>query len=550
MTILTTEQTTTRTGGRIEIRGTMHPRFDEVLTPEALEFLAQLHDRFGQRRCNLLAAREERRREISQGANLDFLAETRHIREDASWQVAGTGPGLEDRRVEITGPTDRKMTINAMNSGAKVWLADHEDATSPTWFNVIDGQLNLADAIRRRIDFTADNGKAYRLGEETPTIVFRPRGWHLPENHLRYVDERGQSGVVSASLVDFGLYFFHNAKELLATGTGPYFYLPKLENHREARLWNDVFTFAERHVGVPYGSVRATVLIETITAAFEMEEILYELRDHCAGLNAGRWDYLFSIIKTFRDRSKRWVLPNRGQLSMTQPFMTAYTELLVATCHRRGAFAIGGMAAFIPNRSDPEATARALEKVSADKRREAAAGFDGSWVAHPGLVATAQAEFDEVLGDAPNQISRQRPDVHVTAADLLDLRIEGGEITVEEGLKVNIRVAMLYIASWLRGTGAAAIYGLMEDAATAEISRSQLWQWIHQGVVTQDDGIPVVRTRIEGCIERVLREDLERFEGDRLDEAAGLLAEIVLSDDYPAFLTIPAYKHLTKDTVL
>lgn len=354
MTILTTEQTTTRTGGRIEIRGTMHPRFDEVLTPEALEFLAQLHDRFGQRRCNLLAARDDRRREISQGANLDFLAETRHIREDANWQVAGTGPGLEDRRVEITGPTDRKMTINAMNSGAKVWLADHEDATSPTWFNVIDGQLNLADAIRRRIDFTADNGKEYRLGETTPTIVFRPRGWHLPENHLRYVDERGQSGVVSASLVDFGLYFFHNAKELLATGTGPYFYLPKLENHREARLWNDVFTFAERHVGVPYGSVRATVLIETITAAFEMEEILYELRDHCAGLNAGRWDYLFSIIKTFRDRSKRWVLPNRGQLTMTQPFMTAYTELLVATCHRRGAFAIGGMAAFIPNRSDPK----------------------------------------------------------------------------------------------------------------------------------------------------------------------------------------------------
>jgi malate synthase len=548
-TILTTDPTTTQTTGRIEVRGELHPRFDEVLSPRALEFLAQLHDRFGHRRCELLSARDRRRREISEGANLDFLDETRHIREDAQWQVAGTAPGLEDRRVEITGPTDRKMTINAMNSGAKVWLADHEDSLSPTWFNIINGQLNLADAIRRRIDFVAENGKEYRLGEEVPTIVFRPRGWHLTENHLRYVDAQGRAGVVSASLVDFGLYFFHNAKRLLATGSGPYFYLPKLENHREARLWNDVFTFAERFVDVPHGSIRATVLIETITAAFEMDEILYELRDHCAGLNAGRWDYLFSIIKTFRDRSKRWVLPNRGQLTMTQPFMQAYTDLLVQTCHKRGAFAIGGMAAFIPNKADPAATEVALEKVAADKRREAGAGFDGSWVAHPGLVSTAMAEFDEVLGDAPNQISRQRPDVHVTAAELLDLRVEGGEITVEEGLKVNIRVAMLYIASWLRGNGAAAIYGLMEDAATAEISRSQLWQWIHQGVVTQDDGIPVVRHRIEGCIERVLREDLDRFEGDRLDEAAALLAEIVLTDDYPAFLTTSAYKVLTRDTV-
>ncbi len=525
------------THSRIEVLGDEHDRFDEILTPEALRFLTRLHDQFAGRRHDRLMARMEQRKHIENGRDLAFLAETRSIREDPTWQVAGAGPGLEDRRVEITGPTDRKMTINALNSGAKVWLADQEDATSPTWGNVIGGQLSLFDAIRGQIDYTNDDGRQYRVGETTPTIVMRPRGWHLVEKHLRYTDTAGLRSPASGSLTDFGLYFFHNANELIASGTGPYFYLPKIENHREARLWDDVFTFSENALGIPHGTIRATVLIETITAAFEMEEILFELQDHCAGLNAGRWDYIFSIIKTFRGRSAGFVLPDRAAITMTVPFMRAYTELLVATCHKRGAHAIGGMSAFIPNRRDPAVTATAIAKVAEDKRREATDGFDGTWVAHPDLVATACAEFDAVLGERPNQVDRLRDDVHVTAAQLLDLSF-GGAVT-DAGVHSNVSIAVRYIESWLRGIGAAAIDNLMEDAATAEISRSQLWQWMHQRVVTAE-GTLITRGLIERELERV-QADFQRTPEDRLDDAVALFSSVTLGEDFATFLTIPAY---------
>ena len=435
------------------------------------------------------------------------------------------------------------MTINAMNSGAKVWLADQEDATSPTWANVIGGQLSLHDAIRRQIDFTSEEGKQYRLGETTPTIVMRPRGWHLVEKHLRYTDRAGLRAPASGSLVDFGLYFFHNAKALIDGGTGPYFYIAKLENHLEARLWDDVFTFSENALSIPHGTIRATVLIETIPAAFEMEEILYELRDHCAGLNAGRWDYIFSIIKNFRGRGASFVLPDRSSITMTVPFMRAYTELLVSTCHRRGAHAIGGMSAFIPNRRDPEVTARALAAVSADKKREAGDGFDGTWVAHPDLVQTARAEFDAVLGDKPNQLDRLRDDVHVTGADLLDLRIDG--VVTDAGVAANVSIAVRYIESWLRGVGAAAIDNLMEDAATAEISRGQLWQWMHQRVTTAE-GTLITR----GLVERELQRTLEQFggaPGNRFEDAAEVFRSVTLEEDFPTFLTITAYTRYLVD---
>jgi malate synthase len=515
----------------------------EILSPEALRFVTRLHDQFAGRRQERLEARMRRAKLIENGRDFDFLPETASVRAEPSWRVAGPGPGLEDRRVEITGPTDRKMTINALNSGARVWLADHEDALSPTWENVIGGQANLRDAIRGRIGFTSAEGKEYRVtAERTPTIVFRPRGWHLVEKHLRYVDRAGIGSPASASLVDFGLYAFHNARELVESGSGPYFYLPKIESHLEARLWDDVFTFTENALGLEHGTIRATVLIETIPAAFEMEEILYELREHCAGLNAGRWDYIFSIIKHFRDRGARYLLPDRARITMTVPFMTAYTELLVATCHRRGAQAIGGMSAFIPNRRKPEVTAQALEKVAADKRREAGAGFDGSWVAHPDLVATAQAEFDAVLGDRPNQLDRQRDDVHVTAAQLLDVHIDDPRIT-DAGVRTDVSVAIRYVESWLRGVGAAAIDDLMEDAATAEISRSQLWQWIRQGVVTEE-GTPITRELVQSIADEVLA-GAERFDGDRFDDAYAEFREVTLGDEFPAFLTVPAYaKHL------
>jgi malate synthase len=529
---------------RIEVLTELEDRFDEILTSDALTFVTRLHDQFAGRRHERLDARMHARRHIDNGRDLKFLSATAAIRDAADWRVAGAGPGLADRRVEITGPTDRKMTINAMNSGAKVWLADLEDATSPTWSNVIGGQLNLSDAIRRRIDFVSDDGKQYRLGESTPTIVMRPRGWHLVEKNLRYTDQAGLRSPASASLVDFGLYFFHNAKQLIANGTGPYFYLPKIENHLEARLWDDVFTFSENALGIPHGTIRATVLIETISAAFEMEEILYELREHCAGLNAGRWDYIFSIIKNFRGRGASFTLPDRSAITMTVPFMRAYTELLVATCHKRGAHAIGGMSAFIPNRRDPEVTARALDAVASDKLREAADGFDGTWVAHPDLVATARAEFDAVLGDKPNQLDRLRPDVHVTATDLLDLRIDG--VVTDAGVRANVSIAVRYIESWLRGVGAAAIDNLMEDAATAEISRSQLWQWIHQRTITAE-GTLITRDVVGDLLDDVLAEQ-HRSHTDRFADAADVFRTVTLGDHFPTFLTITAYTRYLVDS--
>jgi malate synthase len=530
--------TDTTTRGAIVVDGPQRERYAEILSPAALRFVAELHDRFGARRNELLAARMRRRAEIADGADFSLRADTAHIREDADWRVAGAGPGLEDRRVEITGPTDPKMTINALNSGARVWLADQEDATSPTWTNVIEGQLSLFDAIRGQLTHTNPDGREYRVtAERTPTIVMRPRGWHLPEQHLQHVDPAGRSTAASGALVDFGLYFFHNANALIAAGRGPYFYLPKLESSEEARLWDDVFSFGEEHLGIPHGTVRATVLIETLPAAFEMEEILYALRDHCAGLNAGRWDYIFSLIKSYRDRGAAFVLPDRSEITMTVPFMRAYTELLVKTCHKRGAFAIGGMSAFIPNRRDPEVTARAFEKVSADKRREAGDGFDGTWVAHPDLIPAARAEFDAVLGDRPNQVDRQRDDVHVDPAELLQVRIDRS-ITAR-GVHDNVSVAVRYLEAWLRGLGAVALDNLMEDAATAEIARSQVWQWIRQGSATED-GAPITRDRIEVLLARVLGE-VERHDGDRFDDAVAVFREVALADDFPAFLTQVAY---------
>lgn len=515
-------------------------RFDEILTPEALEFLRQLHLRFYGRRADLLKDRHDRRQHLTGGYLPHFLTSTENIRQDDSWKVAPIGPGLEDRRVEITGPTERKMTINALNSGAKVWLADLEDANTPHFTNVIGGQVNLYDAIRRTITYdNPDNGKHYELNEGTlPTIVMRPRGWHLTEKHIR-VGGRSTTG----ALTDFGLYFFHNAKELIKRGTGPYFYLPKLESHREARLWHDVFEFAEEYVGIPHGTIRATVLIETIMAGFEMEEILYELRDYSGGLNAGRWDYIFSAIKKFRDSGKRWVLPNRADITMTVPFMRAYTELLVKTCHKRGAHAIGGMSAFIPSK-DAEANAAAEKKVREDKTREANDGFDGSWVAHPGMVGYVREVFDGVLGDKPNQIDKTRDDVNVTAEQLLDYQSTPGAIT-EGGLRTNISVGLRYLEAWLGGNGAVAIFGLMEDAATAEISRSQIWQWLRYEV-SLDDGRKVTRALVEQIFAEEKAKLLGEAEGDaarkdRIEKAAALFQEVSLEETFPTFLTVPAY---------
>jgi malate synthase len=539
-TISMTQTTTLSARSELRLEGIAHEaeRYDEILTPDALEFLTQLHVRFASHRHELLAERMRRRVDVANGRDLAFLPETAWIREDSSWKVAGAGPGLHDRRVEITGPTDRKMAINALNSGAKVWLADLEDATSPTWANIIGGQLSLYDTVRGNLEYTSPDGKEYRVHGKTPTIVVRPRGWHLVEKHLSFADRNGRSLPASASLIDFGLYFWHNAQRLIDSGSGPYFYLPKLEGHREARLWNEIFTFAEEYTGIAHGTTRATVLIETVQAAFQMDEILYELRDHCAGLNAGRWDYIFSIIKTFRSRGRRFVLPDRKQITMTVPFMRAYTELLVATCHKRGAHAIGGMSAFIPNRRDPRVTEQALEKVSEDKRREASDGFDGTWVAHPDLIATAQAEFDAVLGERPNQIDRLRDDVHVTGAQLLDVSSIGGEVTIQ-GVRDNVSVALRYIEAWLRGQGAVAIDNLMEDAATAEISRSQLWQWIENSVVTAEGTLidrPLVRRMLEETVTALSQSD-----GHRFDDAADVLAKVSLQPEFPTFLTVSAY---------
>ncbi|MFE0648362.1 malate synthase A [Streptomyces sp. NPDC059534] len=521
------------------------PRQEEVLTEAALAFVAELHRRFTPRRDELLARRAERRAEIARTSTLDFLPETAAIRADDSWKVAPAPAALNDRRVEITGPTDRKMTINALNSGARVWLADFEDASAPTWENVILGQVNLIDAYSRKIDFTDPrSGKSYALrpAGELATVVMRPRGWHLEERHLTF-----DGSPVPGALVDFGLYFFHNAQRLIDLGKGPYFYLPKTESHLEARLWNDIFVFAQDYVGIPQGTVRATVLIETITAAYEMEEILYELRDHAAGLNAGRWDYLFSIVKNFRDGGARFVLPDRNAVTMTAPFMRAYTELLVRTCHKRGAHAIGGMAAFIPSRRDAEVNKVAFEKVKADKDREAGDGFDGSWVAHPDLVPIAMASFDAVLGDKPNQKDRLREDVSVAAGDLIAIDSLDAKPTYG-GLVSAVQVGTRYIEAWLRGLGAVAIFNLMEDAATAEISRSQIWQWINAGVVFEngETATPELARKVAAEVLAEIRAEVgeDAFAAGKWQQAHDLLLHVSLDADYADFLTLPAYEQL------
>jgi malate synthase len=527
----------------VEATGPRHDRYDEVLTPDALALVALLQRELGARRSELLAARGERGAELAAGGTLDFLPATESVRADATWRVAEPASGLVDRRVEITGPTDRKMTVNALNSGAKVWLADFEDANTPLWENVVGGQLNLLDAVNRTIDFTSPEGKSYALrpAEELATVVVRPRGWHLPEKHVLVDGER-----VSASLFDFALYLFHAGRRQLDAGFGPYFYLPKLESHLEARLWNDAFVLAQDHLGLPRGTIRATVLIETIPAAFEMEEILYELREHSSGLNAGRWDYLFSVIKKFRDRPD-FVLPDRNTVSMTAPFMRAYTELLVRTCHKRGAHAIGGMAAFIPERSDPEVTETALAKVRADKEREAGDGFDGSWVAHPDLVPVCREIFDGVLGDRPHQLDKVRDDVAVTADELLAVSATPGEVT-EEGLRSDVSVGVQYLDTWLQGTGAVAINHMMEDAATAEIARSQVWQWIRNEVKLPDG-----RTVDRDLVREILAEELgalyatmgeDAYGHERFAEARVLFEQVALAEDFVEFLTLPAYERM------
>jgi malate synthase len=521
----------------VMIAGNTEGRFASILTDGAVAFVADLHRQFGRTRAELLALRDVRQTALDAGAVFEFLPETAGVR-DGDWSVLPAPADLADRRCEITGPTDRKMVINALNSGARVFMADFEDSNSPTWYNMLDGQVNLYDAIRGQIDFVNEQGKEYKVTEDPATLMVRPRGWHLDERHLLVDGEP-----VSASLFDFGMYFYHNARELLARDSGPYFYLPKLESHLEARLWNDVFVYAQEELGVELGTVKATVLIETIPAAFEMDEILYELRDHSAGLNAGRWDYIFSVIKKFRSRDG-FALPDRAQISMTAPFMRSYTELLVQTCHKRGAHAMGGMAAFIPSRRDEEINAIAFTKVAEDKTREALDGCDGTWVAHPDLVPLVTDIFDAVLGDAPNQLSVLRPEVSVDAADLMLFEVSDGVIT-EGGVRQNVDVAIQYLASWLRGVGAAAIYNLMEDAATAEISRSQIWQWVHSASTT-DHGASIT----PAFIRRIADEETERlrselghaiYDESRFDEAKSLFEAVALSEDFPDFLTLPAY---------
>ncbi len=527
------------TKSTISITGEAVPQMEQILTPEALAFIEKLHVKFNPRRENLLEYRQTRQQEIDAGKPLDFLPETKHIR-DGDWTIAPLPHDMQDRRVEITGPTNRKMLINALNSGAKMFMADLEDATAPNWFNVIDGQVNLADAVRRTINFEAPGtGKRYQLNAETAVLMVRPRGWHLLEKNIE-IDGKPVSG----SLVDFGLYFFHNAKELIARGSGPYFYLPKLESHLEARLWNDVFIFAQDELGIPQGTIRATVLIETILAAFEMDEILYELRDHSAGLNCGRWDYIFSVIKRMRNRPE-YLFPDRSQVTMTVPFMRAYTQLCIQICHRRGAPALGGMAAQIPVKGDPEANEAAFQKVRDDKRREALDGHDGTWVAHPGMVAAAMAEFDAHM-PTPNQIAKPREPVHVTAQDLVE--VPKGTIT-EAGLRSNISVGIQYIAAWLSGNGAVPIHNLMEDAATAEISRSQVWQWIRHPQGKLDDGRKIdvslfheIAEQEDAKIRKAVGE--AKYRSGHYEEARELFTQLTLQSDFAEFLTLPGYQLL------
>lgn len=518
----------------VQVIGPIPAEYAQVLLPDALAFVAGLHRKFNERRLALLEQRAKRQAAFDAGALPDFLPETAEVR-SGEWQVASTPPDLQKRWVEITGPVERKMMINALNSGASVFMADFEDALSPTWDNVVLGQANLIDAVRRRIAFTSPDGKEYRLNDRTAVLLVRPRGWHLTEKHVLVDGEP-----VSASLFDFGLYLYYNAHELLRRGSGPYFYLPKLESHLEARLWNDVFNAAQDGLGLPRGTIRATVLIETILAAFEMDEILYELRDHSSGLNAGRWDYMFSCIKKFRTRAD-FILPDRAQVTMAVPFMRAYCRLLVTTCHRRGAHAIGGMAAYIPSRKDAEVNERALAAVRADKERETGDGFDGTWVAHPDLVPTAWEIFERTLGERDHQKEHLTALVEVTAAQLLDFQVAGGAIT-ETGFRNNVSVALQYLNAWLLGNGAAAIYNLMEDTATAEIARSQLWQWRHTGARLADG-----RAVTADLYQRWRDEELVKLGGalsGRLDDAAAIVDELVLSDRFIEFLTYLAYPAL------
>jgi malate synthase len=526
-------------GPGIEITGSVTPEYAQILTPQALDFVARLQRAFGGRRNELLAARAARQREFDAGKRPDFLPETRAVRE-GDWTCAPYLADIADRRVEITGPVDRKMIINALNSGANVYMADFEDANTPKWDNNIQGHINLRDAIRRRIDYVSPEGKAYKLNERLAVLFVRPRGWHLPEKHVKI-----DGTLVSGGIFDFGLYVFHNAKELVARGSGPYFYLPKLESHLEARLWNDIFVMAQDELGVPRGTIKATVLIETILAAFEMDEILYELRDHSAGLNAGRWDYIFSCIKKFQ-HSRDFCLADRALVTMTTHFMQSYAELLVKTCHRRNIHAMGGMAAQIPVKNDEAANREAFAKVKADKEREATIGHDGTWVAHPGLVPVAKEAFDRLM-PAPNQIAaKKRNDVKVIGDDLL--RFEPETPITENGLRLNINVAIQYIGAWLAGQGAVPIFNLMEDAATAEISRSQVWQWIRSPKGKLDDGRKVTKEMVAGMIPEELvkiREYLGPAYGEgRYEEASKIFADLVNNDAFVEFLTLPAYERI------
>jgi malate synthase len=533
--------TTTRFPDGVEITGPIPATYGEILTPQAIAFFAKLARKFEARRQELMAQRALRQAEFDAGKPPDFLAETKTVR-DGDWTIGPVPADLQDRRVEITGPTDRKMVINALNCGANVFMADFEDSNAPTWSNMIEGQINMRDAIRRTVTYQSPEGKSYKLNEKIATLLVRPRGWHLMENHVLIDGEP-----VSGAIFDFAMYFFHNAREALARNTGPYFYLPKMESHLEARLWNDIFIMAQQELGVPQGTIKGTVLIETVLAAFEMDEILYELREHCVGLNIGRWDYIFSCIKKFRS-NKDFCLADRSQVLMTAPFMRAYALLLIQTCHKRKAFAMGGMAAQIPIKNDPAANDAAMAKVRADKEREATDGCDGTWVAHPGLVGIAREIFDKHM-PAANQVSRLRPDVKVSAKDLLNFQPEA-PIT-EAGLRNNISVGIQYIGAWLAGNGCVPVYNLMEDAATAEISRSQIWQWMRSPKGVLDDGRKVTRDMFR----KMLPEELARvrrelgedaWKAGRYEEAARLFDEITTSDNYVEFLTLPGYEQLTR----
>jgi malate synthase len=533
-----TKEMSTQTTG-IEVVGKMKPLYAEILTEEALQFVEQLERRFGNRRRELLQNRKLRQDEMNNGVLPQYLPETETIR-NGDWTIAPLPVDLLDRRVEITGPTDRKMVINALNSGAKVFMADCEDATSPTWENIIEGQINLRDAVDRTISFENPNGKIYVLNTETAVLMVRPRGLHLQEKHLLL-----EGRPISGSFLDFGMYFFHNVKELLARGTGPYFYLPKLESHLEARLWNDVFIYAQDALGVPKGTIKATVLVETIMAAFEINEILYELKDHSAGLNCGRWDYIFSYIKKLRQQ-ENVILPDRSQVTMTVPFMRAYSLLTIQTCHRRNAPAIGGMAAQIPVRNNPKANEEAFNKVRADKEREARDGHDGTWVAHPGLVPVALEAFNREMTDANQIHSKRLEDLHVTAEQLLE--VPAGTIT-ESGVRMNINVGIQYVASWLSGRGAAPIYNLMEDAATAEISRAQLWQWIRHPKGILEDGRKVTtemyqQFKLEELEKIAIEIGQEAFVKGRFDDAEKLFDRLILENEFIEFLTLPGYEIL------